>query len=114
MHWPADAGVRSIGVPPVHREQQLSRSLGAQAFGIVKCGACRATWVGVTSAELVYERPRVIPSLSVILGGQCFGCHHWCGGGWVGFGRDDADSAFGEQFEAHVAATFGPFVVLFG
>jgi hypothetical protein len=32
----------------------------------------------------------------------------------VGFGREDADSAFSEEFEAHVAAAFGPFVVLFG
>jgi hypothetical protein len=32
----------------------------------------------------------------------------------VGFGGHDPDSAFGQQFEAHVAATLGPFVILFG
>lgn len=36
-----------------------------------------------------------------------------CGGG-VGFGGEDADSALGQQFPAHVAAAFRPFVALLG
>jgi hypothetical protein len=68
----------------------------------------------VTSAELVYERAPGDLFAVGILGGECFGCHGGCAGGWVRFGRDDADSAFSEQFEAHVAAAFGPLVVLFG
>lgn len=49
----------------------------------------------------------------VTLRGQCFG-HGRLAGVGVGFDGDDADSAFGEEFQAHVAAAFGPFVALFG
>lgn len=42
------------------------------------------------------------------------GCHSWLAGGGVGFDRDDADFAFGEEFQGHVEATFGPFIALLG
>ena len=46
--------------------------------------------------------------------GQWWGCHGRLAGGGIGFDRDDADSAFGQEFKAHVAAALGPFVALFG
>jgi hypothetical protein len=48
------------------------------------------------------------------LGGQCFGCYGRLAKDGAGFDGDDANSAFGKEFEARVAATFGLFVILFG
>ena len=47
------------------------------------------------------------------LGGQRVGCRWWFGGR-VGLIGDDPDPALGEYVEAHVAASFGPLVGLFG
>ena len=38
------------------------------------------------------------PFAVFILGGESFGCHGGCAGGWVRYVRDDADPAFSEQF----------------